>query len=263
MHRAPSEGARHGLNVEAPQEGGDLIEGSLGCAQADALQRAQRSEPAAGRARRLMSPPAQRFEPLQAERQVRTTLGTHERVDLIDDHGLDAREPISRLAGEQEVERLGGGDEDLRRPARQLRALFGRGVTGAHAYGGHVMRHPVTLGLGSHAGEGRPQVALHVDPERFERRDVEHPHARLGWFGLNEHQAVEGHEERRQGLAGPRGRQEQGGHPGGNAGPRLRLRLRRSGKRSGEPALGARVGELERVHPNVLREGCDTVTLGP
>ena len=54
-------------------------------------------------------------EPLEREREVRSALRPGDRMDLVDDHVLDAAEDLARLAGQQQVERLGGGDEDVGR----------------------------------------------------------------------------------------------------------------------------------------------------
>ena len=53
-------------------------------------------------------------------------------VDFVDDHGADAAEVFARFAGgEEDVEGLGRGDEDVRRVAEHGGTLFGEGVAGA------------------------------------------------------------------------------------------------------------------------------------
>src|SRR2546430_416985 len=68
------------------------------------------------------------LQPLQREEEVRAALGCDERVDLVDDHGLDGAKDLARLRGEEQVERFGRGDEDIRRCACHLRPLARRGV---------------------------------------------------------------------------------------------------------------------------------------
>ena len=71
------------------------------------------------------------LQPLERERQVRAALGGGQRVDLVDDHGLDVDERLARRRGEHQVERLGRGDQQVGRVADQLPALVGRRVAGA------------------------------------------------------------------------------------------------------------------------------------
>ena len=56
------------------------------------------------------------------------------RVDLIDDHRarVAGQHPPARLTGEQQVQRLGRGHEDVRRPAAHRGALGLRRIAGAH-----------------------------------------------------------------------------------------------------------------------------------
>ena len=116
----------------------------------------------------------ERLEPLEREEEVRAALGRRHRVDLVDDHGLDRREGLARLRGQEQVQRLGRRDEDVRRRARDAGALRGRRVAGAHGHGGDAERVAPPLGGRRDSGERRAQVALDVDGERLERRDVEH-----------------------------------------------------------------------------------------
>ena len=74
--------------VDAAEELRDLFDGPHGGRQPDALQR---------------TPPCSVLEPLQRQRQVRAALGRHQRVDLVDDHGVDAtrapRAPATPASG--------------------------------------------------------------------------------------------------------------------------------------------------------------------
>ena len=79
---------------DAAEEAGDRLERPLRRAEADPLRRA-----------RLPSRSRQVLEPFEAQREVRAALGAGDRVDLVDDHVLDAAEDLARLAGEHQVER--------------------------------------------------------------------------------------------------------------------------------------------------------------
>ncbi len=56
---------------------------------------------------------------------MRAALRAGDRVDLVDDHGLDAAEGLARGAREQQVQALRGRDEDVRRPPGELALLLG------------------------------------------------------------------------------------------------------------------------------------------
>ena len=73
-----------------------------------------------------------RLEALQRQRQVCAALRAGKRVDLVDDHPLDAAQRLARGRGEQQVERLGRGDEDVRRTLAERATLVGGRVAGAH-----------------------------------------------------------------------------------------------------------------------------------
>ncbi len=58
---------------------------------------------------------SQLLQPLQRQGEVGPALGAGHGVDLVDDHVLDGGEGGPRLGGQEEVERLGGGDQDIGR----------------------------------------------------------------------------------------------------------------------------------------------------
>ena len=76
---------------------------------------------------------AQGLEPLEAQGEVGAALRAGDRVDLVDDDVLDAAQDLAGRAGQHQVERFGGRDEDVRRVADELAALVGRGVAGPAA----------------------------------------------------------------------------------------------------------------------------------
>ena len=74
-----------------------------------------------------------------------------------------------------QVQRLGRGDEDVRRPPAEGAPLLGRGVARPHRHAHLARAVAQPLGRQGDAGQRRPQVALHVVDERLERRDVQDP----------------------------------------------------------------------------------------
>ncbi len=106
------------LTADPAEEGGDLLQRPLGGRQADALDVAA----------------DQMVEPLQREHQVGAALGGGDRVDLVDDHRLDARQRLAGRRGQHQVERLGRGDQDVGRVPAHRGALALRRVAGAHRH---------------------------------------------------------------------------------------------------------------------------------
>ncbi len=117
--------------------------------------------------RRQSDPPhlrRDRLQPAQAERQKIAALGRPQRVDLVDDHAAEVLEqPLGAFPGQQQRQLLGRRQQHVRR--LQLLALLARhaGVAGA-GLGDDVQAHLV---------DGRQQVALDIDGQRLQRRQVQ------------------------------------------------------------------------------------------
>ena len=160
-------------------------------------------------------------------------------VHLVDDHRLDAAQHLAALRGEQEVERLGRRDQDVRRRAQHLAALALIRVAGAHA---DRQRR-------AEPRERAAQVALDVVVERLQRRDVEQPQS----LARPRVEPVDPGQERRQRLARAGRRLHEDVRAGRDHGPGGLLRGRRAGERPLEP--GARRGREggECVHPEGIR----------
>ena len=148
---------------------------------------------------------------------------------------IEAR--MSRARREHQVERLGSRDEDVGRLLAQRPALLLGRVASAGANSNSAR---------AHAGQRRPQVALHVVGEGLERRYVEHPAAfhRVGrrWRG---DQPVEGPEERGQCLARARGGQDQRVVALADGVPALLLGRRRGREGGREPVPSGRREPVE------------------
>ncbi len=151
------------VRPDATEEAGDRVERPLGGGQADAL-------------RRLRALGTERLQPFQAQGEVGTPFRAGHRMDLIDDDVLDAAEDLARLAGQHEVQALGGRDQDVRGVARDLAPVLRRGVARPAGDGDLWRRLAEALGREADAGQRGPQVALHVVGQGLERRDVEDPH---------------------------------------------------------------------------------------
>ena len=212
----------------ARQVAGDLLDRAHRGRQADALRGLRQ----------------QRVEPLQRQGEVGPALGAGEGVDLVDDDRLDPDERLACGRGEHEEERLGRRDEDVGGGPGEGAPLVGRGVARAH-------RHADLRRLEPEPGRGVPdadergaQVALDVDGEGLERRDVEDPAAGepLG-RGLGGDEPVEGPQEGGQRLARAGRGDDERVRAAADGAPRALLRGRRPGEARREP--GARRGREE------------------
>ncbi len=141
----PAEEARH------------LLERFLRGRQADALD-------VSGHAR----------QPFQRQREVYPAFVPAQRVDLVHDHGTDVAEhPARTRAGEHQEQRLGGGDQDVRRGLEHLLAGVGRGVAGAHGHAQLRQRRAELPARAANPLERRAQVALHIVVQRLQGRHVQ------------------------------------------------------------------------------------------
>ena len=189
----------------------------------------------------------QRRESLERQREMRAALVRRERVDLVDDDRPRRPEHLAAgLAGEQDVERLGRGDDDVRRALAHARALGLWRVAGAHQRTDVDVGQGERLELGADAGDRRLQVALDVVRQRLERRDVHDVRLiRQTPFRTLAHQRVDRGEKRGQRLprAGRRGDERMAA--GGDRRPRRDLRRGGRGERRAEPRPDRWMEELE------------------
>ncbi len=190
----------------AREEARHFLDRLLGGRKADALQLAA----------------ARVVEPLEGDRQVRAPARLQHRVDLVHDH--DARGPqhlAGLLRGEEQVERLGRGDEDVRRRAQHRRALVLGRVAASHR--GRDLRRRIAhrLGEGADLAARLGQVLVDVRRQRLQGRDVDHPHlvGKLALLGALAEELVERGEERGERLPRAGGRGDEGGVPAPDGGP--------------------------------------------
>jgi hypothetical protein len=61
----------------------------------------------------LQGAPHHPLQALEGQHQVRAALGGHQRVNLVEDDGLDPAQGVAGVRGEQQVQRLRGGDEQV------------------------------------------------------------------------------------------------------------------------------------------------------
>ena len=165
-----------------------------------------------------------------------------------------AAERLARVRGQQQVQRLRRRDQDVGRLARRSgrarwpacrrcgRDRWARGTASPAARRG--LRD---------AGERRAQVALDVDGQRLERRDVEDAAAALRRRLRLEHQPVEAPQERGQRLAAAGRRQEQRRFPARDGGPALGLGRRRAAGEGGLEPVPHSWMKRRKPHRRILQ----------
>ena len=168
-------------------------------------------------------------------------------MDLVDDHGVDRRQPLAGVRRQQEKQRLRRGDEDVGGVAREPRPFDCGCVTGADGNLRRGDREAVAL---RHDGDSRQrgaQVPLDVDCQRLEGRDVEDPASLLRRRRRLEHQAVECPEKCRERLAAAGRREDQRGLAARDRRPPELLRPGGRRKGAAEPLADRRVKQIEDV----------------
>jgi hypothetical protein len=136
---------------------GDFFDGLLRRREADAH----------GRAR------GERFQPLQRKGEMDAALVVGHGVNFVHNHSLNITQDGAALfRREQDVERLGRGDQNMRRAPQHQAPVFHQSIAGAH--GGADLRHQKAA-LARHLqnfSQRDFKIFLDVVAEGFERGDV-------------------------------------------------------------------------------------------
>src|ERR1019366_6981343 len=210
----------------------------LGGGKADALRRHGAAGKECARAETVVAAD-EGVEALERKCEVGAALVVGDGVDFVDDDGADVAEMFAGFAGgEQQVERLGRGDEDVRRVAQHARALQRERIAGAD--GGADGRAEVAASRSQllNFGERAVEVFLHVVREGFERGDVDDLRGGRERAGNGQAQElVYGDEKGGQRFAGAGGRGDERGFAAQDGGPALLLRFG-GGAEFGEEPLG-------------------------
>ena len=223
------------------QECGDGFDRRLRRREADALER---------RCRDLL-------EPLEGQGEVRAAAGVDDRVNLVDDDGLDGSEHgAAALAGQQQEQRFRRRDQDVRRLPQHGGALALRRVAGADGDGDARGGETGALGVARDVAARHRQVLVNVRAERLERRYIHHADfVRQRRSQAFAEELVERREESRERLAGPGRRRDERVAAGSNRLPALFLGRRWFAERVVEPACDYRMkvihGHGERVRRDV------------
>jgi len=190
----------------------------------------------------------QRFQPLQRKRQMHAALVVGHGVNFVHNHGLDiAQDGAALLRRQQDVERLGRSDQNVRRTLQHEAAVFHQSVARPHRRADLRHQQPAFSRHLQNFSQRDFEIFLDVVAEGLERRNVENfgPVAKFARQGLA-HQPVNASEEGGEGFARSGGSRDQRGVAGQNVGPALLLRFGRRGEMRGEPFLNQRMSPSER-----------------
>ena len=171
-------------------------------------------------------------------------------MDFVDDHGAGrGQHGAARFGTEQDVKRLRGGDDDMRRPSPHLIALGLGGVSGANQRPDFGFRQPLFAQQRADARQRHFQVPLDIVGKGFQRRDIDDLRLVLQFAGKPlPHQIVDGGQKGRERLAGSGGGGDQDIAARLNGRPRFRLCRRGRGKAFGEPGGDSGMEQGIQIH---------------
>src|ERR1700677_915924 len=121
-------------------------------------------------------------------------------MNLINDDSLDRAKRFSGVGGQQKVKRLWRRDQNFAGMFLEPRTISRRRVAGADADLRYMHRDAFALRHVRDARERRTKIALHVNSQRLERRNIEDATS-LPSRRLAQHEFVETPEKCRQRLA--------------------------------------------------------------
>ena len=139
---------------------------------------------------------------------MRTTLVADESMDFIDNYRFDMPQPLATFdPRQQQVQRFGCGDEDVRRPSSQCRAVLGGGVAGSQADANRGNFEPFLLSQREDLVEWTLQIPLHVVRQGPQGGDIDHAQLIVQFPGNTQfQQPVNGGQKGRQRLPRSGGR---------------------------------------------------------
>ena len=172
-------------------------------------------------------------------------------MNFIDDHRLDGRKHLAPATSrEQDIERLGRGDQQVGRLAEHRGPFALRRVAGAN-------RYPDVRQLGIQRGQfgERPlQIFLHVVAESPQRRDVDDAGLVRKRFALTS-EVVDRREIASNRFAGAGGGGNQRVMPLANQRPATALGFGGFAKAIGKPTLNRRI-KIGQRHTRIIRGRC-------
>jgi len=105
----------------------------------------------------------------QRERQVGSPAGGNQGVDLVKNDRVDVAQSLPSRTGQDQIQGLGGGDQDVRRHLGETPALVGRRVSSAHPGPDLRLGHSFAPRHQAKTRQRRAQVPLHVGRQGLQR----------------------------------------------------------------------------------------------
>ena len=116
---------------------------------------------------------------------MRPALSSRQGVHLVHNYSCHAGECRTCRRGQHKVERFGGGQQNIGRVADKLPPLACWGVTAPNTHGDIGRGSPGFLRRMRNPRKRRAQIALHIRPESFQRRNIQDARtARTLFLGL-------------------------------------------------------------------------------
>ena len=189
----------------------DFLDRLLRCGKPDAHRRAM----------------SQSFQPFERNCEMRAALVVGDRVDFVHDDGFDiAQNRAAFFGGQQNVERLRRGHQNVRRPLQHGAPLVHQRVAGAHRSAN--LRHQQAA-LARHLQDFAQrdfEIFLDVVAQRLQRRDIQNFGAVVEITRQRlAHQSIDAGQKRGQSFAGTCRRRDERGASGKNVRPTLLLRF--------------------------------------
>ena len=144
-----------------------------------------------------------RFQPFERKRQMRAALVVRHGMNLIDDHRFNCSQDVAALfGGQQNVQRFGRRDQNVRRMRQHRAALVHQRVARAHSDTDFRHQQSALAGHLQDLTERYFKVFLNVVAERLQRRNVKDSVSSCKFAGQRlAHQAIDASQESRQRLA--------------------------------------------------------------
>src|SRR3954471_1231867 len=177
---------------------------------------------------------------------MRSPLGGNDGMNFISDHNLDGTQHLASVRGEQEIEGFRSWDQNVGGIARKPGPFGCRRISGTNRNGWRVKSTSQSLGSLSNTYQRRAQVAFDVDRQRFYRRNVQNPATLHVVWSRRKHDAIDAPQERRQGLASPGRREDEGRLATSNRRPSGNLRSSGRMKDVLKPGSYGRVEDFQR-----------------
>ncbi len=174
-------------------------------------------------------------------------------MNLVDDHRFDRPQRLARARGQHQVQRLRSRDENLARMPAEPRTLARTRIACADTDRWNMRGNTLALRHVCDSRKRRTQIALNIDRERFQRRDIEN--AATGRSRrLAQHQPVQAPQECRERFACSRRCEDQRRLAACDGGPTLALWRRHLFKDRSEPRFSNWMKQLENIIRRALHD---------